>query len=471
MLTAVNRRAVAEGLRPGMRLADARALYSSLATARADPAADRRGLERLALWCSRFTPWCAADGADGLLLDITGCGHLFGGEAVLVNEIAARLDGLGIESRLGLADTPGAAWALARFGAEDRCIAAPGDARAALDGLPVEALRIAPEDARLLRRLGLITIGTVDSLPRPSLARRFARRERCGEVLSRLDQALGRRAEPLEPMIPPPVHLERLTMSEPLVHRDGLDAAAARLMAGLTASLERDGVGLRHLVLWCYRADGGVVRRAVSTVRATRDGDHLLRLLASKVETLDPGLGINAVALHAARVEPLEPEQLSLTGDGREHGGDVGLLVDRLLARLGDAAVRRLEPVERHLPEKAEWAVAPGRGHAPWPEAPDKPQRPVRLFDRPEPVEVMAEVPDGPPLLFAWRRARRRVVRAAGPERIEPEWWTNDGDHTVRDYYRVEDTEGRRYWLYRAGLYGGARSDGAPRWYVHGLYG
>ena len=470
MLTAVNRRAVAEGLRPGMRLADARALYSRLVTAGADPVADRRGIERLALWCSRFTPRCAIDGDDGLLLGIAGCGHLFGGEAALVNEIASRLDGLGIESRLGLADTPAAAWALARFGAEDRRIATPGDARAALGSLPVEALRIAPGDARLLRRLGLITIGAVDSLPRTSLARRFARRERCGAVLSRLDQALGRRAEPVEPMMPPPVHLERLAMSEPLVHRDGLDAAAARLMAGLTASLERDGADLRQLVLWCYRADGGVVRRAVSTVRATRDGDHLLRLLAGKIETLDPGLGIDAVALHAARVEPLKPEQLSLTGDGREHGGDIGLLADHLTARLGGAAVRRLEPVERHLPEKAERAAAPGRKHAPWPETPDKPQRPFRLFDPPEPVEAMAEVPDGPPLLFTWRRVRRRIVRAAGPERIEPEWWTGDGGHTVRDYYRVEDAGGRRYWLYRAGLYGGC-SDGGPQWYMHGLYG
>ena len=475
-----------------MRLADARALLAGLVTARADAAADRQGLERLALWCNRFTPWCAVDGdeggdsgAGGLLLDITGCAHLFGGEAALMDEIAARLTGLGIENRLGLADTPGAAWALARFGPAENGrpetrIAAPGDTHAALSGLPVEALRLAAEDAHLLRRLGLVTIGAVEGLPRASLARRFASRERGSAVLARLDRALGRQAEPIVPMAPPPACLERLALPEPLIDRDGLDAVLARLMPGLTASLERDGLGVRRLALWCYRVDGGVVRRAVATARAIRDGDHLLRLFRETLETIDPGFGIDLAALHAERVEPLAPTQLSLAGDKRRRG-DVDLLVDRLLAKLGEGAVCRLEPVARHRPEKAERAVAPGREPVPWfeaseaPATPQRPQRPFRLFDRPEPIDVMAEVPDGPPLLFIWRRVRRRVMRAAGPERIEAEWWAGAGgrDETMRDYYRVEDAEGRRYWLYRAGLYGDtdAGTGDSPRWYVHGLYG
>ena len=469
MLSAVNRQAEANGLSPGMRLANGRALLSGLVTSKADPAGDRRGLERLALWCNRFTPRCAVDGVDGLLLDIAGCAHLFGGEAALATEMAERLTGLGFETRLGLSDTPGAAWALARFGAEDRCIAAPGSARAALVALPVEALRIAPEDAYLLRRLGLTMIGAVDGLPRLSVARRFASRERSGAVLSRLDQALGRCAEPVEPMVSPPACLERLALPEPLINLDGLQAALARLMAGLLVSLERDRIGARCLSLWCYRIDGGVARRDVSTVRATRDGDHLLRLFAEKLETVDPGFGIDLMALHAVRVEPLEGEQFSLTGGGRARG-DVDLLVDRLLARLGDGTVCRLEPVERHMPEKAERAAARGQDPAPWTEALDMPQRPFRLLYRPEPVEAVAEVPDGPPLLFTWRRVRRRVARAAGPERIEPEWWAEGRHDALRDYYRVEDAEGRRYWLYRAGSYRDAAA-GPPRWYVHGLYG
>ena len=482
VLWAVNRQAGAQGLSPGMRLADARALVAGLVTAGAEPEKDRRGLERLALWCSRFTPWCAVDDNDGsgngdsgagLLLDITGCAHLFGGEAALVDKIAARLAGLGVEARLGLADTPGAAWALARFGAQDRRIAAPGATCAAIAGLPVEALGIAADDARLLRRLGLVTVGAVDGLPRAALARRFPCRERRGAVLARLDRALGRCAEPIVPVAPPPACLERLALPEPLIDRAGLDAVLARLMPGLTASLERDGLGARRLALWCYRVDGGVVRRAVATARATRDGDHLLRLFEETLGTVDPGFGIDHAALHAARVEPLAPAQLSLTNGGRRQGG-VDLLVDRLLARLGAGAVCRLEPVARHRPEKAERAVTPGRDPAPWSEAPampQRPQRPFRLFDRPEPIDVMAEVPDGPPLLFTWRRARRRVVRAAGPERIGPEWWSGDRDEAVRDYYRIEDADGRRYWLYRAGLYGDTGAQGPPRWYVHGLYG
>ncbi len=499
VLWAVNREAGTKGLSPGMRLADARALCAGLVTAHADAAADRQGLERLALWCNRFTPWCAVDASDdgeggagsddGLLLDISGCAHLFGGETALMDEIAARLEGLGIEVRLGLADTPGAARALARFGTADDCapdggatdarIAAPGETHTAIAGLPVEGLRLATEDAHLLRRLGLTTVGAVDGLPRASLARRFPCRERYGAVLARLDRALGRFAEPIVPLVPPPACLERLALPEPLIDRTGLDAMLARLMPGLAAALERDGLGVRRIALWCYRVDGGVVRRTVATARATRDGDHLLRLFRETLETIDPGFGIDCAALHAERVEPLAPSQTSLTGDRRRRG-DLDLLVDRLQARLGTGAVSRLEPVARHRPETAERAVAPDREPVPWLETsgtPQKPPRPFRLFDRPEPVEVMAEVPDGPPLLFTWRRVRRRVMRAAGPERIEPEWWAGAGrqDEVVRDYYRIEDADGRRYWLYRAGLYSetgaGAGTGALPRWYVHGLYG
>ena len=441
-----------------MGLADARALLAGLATAGVDSEADRRGLRRLALWCNRFTPRCAVDG-DGS-----------GGETALMDEVAARLGGLGIEVRLGLADTPGTAWALARFGEADARVAAPDGTRDALADLPVEALRIADEDARLLRRLGLVTVGALDRLPRASLARRFPRRERSGAVLSRLDRALGRRADPLAPTVPPPALLERLTPPEPLIDRAGLDAALAGLMPGLMASLERDGLGVRRLAFWCYRVDAVAIRRAVATARATRDGDRLLRLFRESLGTVDPGFGIDRVALHADRVEPLAPKQDSFVGDGRERGDETSL-IDRLTARLGPGAVHRLEPAASHRPEKAERAVDLGREPVPWPTAPGTPQRPFRLFARPEPVDAVAETPDGPPLLFTWRRMRRRVARASGAERIEPEWWTDDRDETVRDYYRVEDTDGRRYWLYRAGLYGEAGTGAPPRWYVHGLYG
>ena len=470
VLQAVDRAAGAAGLRCGMRLADARALCADLAVEPADPAADRKELERLALWCNRFAPCCAVDGDDGLLLDITGCARLFGGEAALMGEITERFAGLGIEARTGLADTPGAARALARFGPEER-MADPGRAGEAIADLPVEALGIAVEDAHLLRRLGIVTIGALDRLPRSALARRFPCRERGGGVLLRLDRALGRSAEPLVPVARPPVCMERLALPEPMTDRDGVDAVLARLMPGLIAALKRQGLGVRHLVFWCCRIDGGAVRRAVSTARATRDGDHLVRLFRETTGTVDPGFGIDCAALHAVRVEPLEPVQLPLTGDGHRCG-DVNLLIDRLRARLGADAVCRLEPVDRHRPEKAERTAMPDRDKAPppWPDASDGPQRPFRLFDRPEPVDVVAETPESPPRLFTWRGACRSVARAAGPERIEPEWWIDTVRGTVRDYYSIEDSEGRRYWLYRADRCSAGHRE-PSRWYVHGLYG
>ena len=468
VLTAVNRQAEAEGLAPGMRLADARALLPRLATAEARPAEDQRGLERLALWCNRFTPCCAVDGEDGLLLDIAGAAHLFGGEAAMAAEVEAHLAGLGFEVRTGLADMPGAAWALARFGGEGRCIAASGGTLAALKALPVEALRIALEDARLLRRLGLTTIGAVDALPRPSLARRFGRQS--GAVLERLDRALGRRPDPVASLPPPPACLARLAFLEPLIDLAGLETALARLMEGLCASLERDGLGARELSLLFCRVDGGTAQRGVSTARATRDGAHLLRLFEGKIETVDPGFGIDAMALHAVRAEALAHEQFRLAEGGRG-SSELGPLIDRLQARLGEGSVSRLEAVESHLPERAERRAAPGREGASWPVRPGLSQRPFRLFDRPEPVDVIAELPDGPPALFAWRRLRRRIARAEGPERIEPEWWAGGPEDRPRDYYRVEDTEGRRYWLFRAGLYRDTDGKKPPRWYIHGLYG
>ncbi len=465
MLTAVNRQAEAKGMAIGMRLADARALLPGLASATANLAEDRRGLERLAFWCNRFTPSSAVDGADGLLLDITGAAHLFGGEAMMMAEVEACFAGLGIEVQAGLADTAAAAWALARFGGKESRIAPPGATADALAPLPVEALRITDGDSRRLHRLGLDTIGALEALPPATLARRFGRHgEECA-VPERLDRVFGRYPDPVMPISPPPACIARLGLAEPLTDPAGLAAGLDRLAQDLCASLEWEGLGVRKLKILFFRVDCSAIQHDVRTVRATRNSAHLKQLLAGKIAAVDPGFGIDAMVLHAVRTEPLVPEQVRLARDAGSADG-LDLLVDRLRSRLGERSVFRLEPAESHVPERAMRRVAPGRDVAAWRACPPLSPRPVRLFDRPEPVDGVAGLADGPPMLFTWRQVVRRVARAEGPERIEPEWWASDPGSGTRDYYRVEDMEGRRYWLYRM-----AGCEDLSRWYVHGLYG
>ena len=457
---------------PGMRLADARTLVPRLATAVHEPEEDERGLKHLALWCHRFTPSSAVDGADGLLLDITGCTHLFGGEVAMVAEVEARLAGLGIEAQAGLADTSVAASALARLGDDGQRIAEPCRTLAALAPLPVEALGLAPEDSRLLRRLGLVTVGAVEAVPRAALARRFARHS--GAVLHRLDYAFGRRNQPVAFLPTPFVFLARLAFAEPLTDLAALEAALACLLDNLMGSLERRGLGARDLALLFFRTDGSTARCRVSTARATRDGAHLGDLFAGKIATVDPGFGVDAAMLHAITTEPLASRQYRLASDGPQDtqtSGQLVRLIDRLQARLGKQSVFRLAPVASHLPERAERRMDPDDKGATHPAQPGIPQRPLCLFERPEPVDAVAEVPDGPPVLFTWRRLRRRIVRAEGPQRIEPEWWAGGPQESARDYYRLEDRDGRRYWLFRTGLYRDAGEKGTSRWYIHGLYG
>ncbi|MBN33877.1 MAG: hypothetical protein CMM46_03710 [Rhodospirillaceae bacterium] len=475
VLSAVNQQAEIEGLKSGMRLADAHALFPALRVHQADEEADRQSLLRLALWCGRFTPWTAPNGTDGLVLDITGCAHLFGGEEALMAELVGALVGLGFEARLGLADTAAAAWACARF-ADDPVTILPVDGTAtALAPFPVEGLDLNKDAAMVLRRMGLSTIGALYDIPRTSLGRRFRTTKEGETVLERLDRALGRISEPLSPLMPQPQYLRRMAFSEPLMLRDGLEAALRHLAAELTQALDRDHKGARRYTLWCYRVDGGIEQRPISLARSSHDPEHLLRLFAERLDDIDAGFGIDVVTLHASRIETTINDQLSLTRGGRARDG-VDRLVDRLINRLGTAAVIRPQPVESHLPERACRRVPPDiaedtawSDHMP----PERQARPFRLFMRPEAIEVMAEVPDGPPLIFTWRRVTRRVAHAAGPERIAPEWWTTpvEPDEALRDYYQVEDTAGRRYWLFRAGLYQDSATKSPPSWYVHGLDG
>lgn len=367
-----------------------------------------------------------------------------------------------IHHRTAIADTIGGAWALARFAGSDPMIAPPGTLRAALEHLPPAALRLAPELCGQLQRLGLKRIADLCALPRAALARRFG-----GALLDRLDQALSRRDEALSPLLPPPQCYVRLDFAEPVNQRTAIDRAVTLLLQRLTATLAPHESGPRKLDLACYRLDGETQRLTIGTARPSLDVAHLFRLFEDKLDMLRPDEGFEAMRLSASEVERLRTQQgdLDTAETARQ---DLAPLIDRLSNRLGETAVHRVETRESHVPERAvRWL--PPLAESPrlhWPKAV---QRPIRLLPHPEPIEAMAPVPDDPPVQFRWRHVLHRVHAAEGPERIAPEWWRpGAADDDIRDYYRVEDADGQRFWLYRAGLYDTGR---VPRWYLHGVFG
>jgi protein ImuB len=468
LVTAVDAAAERMGIFPGQALADARALHPALAVAPADPAGDAAALARLAAWCGRFSPWTAPQGGDGVSLDITGCAHLQGGEQSLAAELVERLARQGIAGRAAIADTAGAAWAMARCGAGPVGVVPPEAMRAALAPLPVLGLRLDPGLVAALERLGLRRIGDLYPLPRAALAARFGQK-----LTQRLDQALGAAAEPLSPLPPLPHRWTRRRFAEPIGTAEAIIATTGALIEALCGHLAAEGLGLRRLVLRLYRVDGTQAQAAIGTARPSRDIRHLRRLLEEKLAAVDPGLGIEDLLLEAPVTEPLAAAQISFKGLQRalenQDETELSRLVDRLANRLGPEAVFAIRPQGSHVPERAMirapvFAAASGTTE-PWD---PRRQRPIRLLPRPEPIEAVAPIPDDPPILFRWRRRPHQVRRADGPERILGEWWRSAAEAAeLRDYYRVEDEEGRRFWLYRLGLY---RPEAPPRWFLHGLF-
>ena len=446
-----------------MGLADARAMIPTLAVADEDPNADLTLLDEIADWAERYTP-LVARGSDGLMLDITGCAHLFGGEEALLADCLARLLTQGFLARGAIADTPGAAWAIARFA--ETGVTGPGAALPVLASLPVAALRLEAETVSALDRVGLKRIGQIVDAPRAPLAARFG-----SLLLRRLDQALGREEEAIDPRRPPPVFIAERRFAEPIAREEDVSAALTSLAATLAASLERHGEGARRLEYALFRVDGAVTRITVGATRPLRSPKLILALFREKFasfgDDLDAGFGFDMARLSAAATAPADPLQTDLIGDG-DPAADIAGLVDRIGARLGEDRVTALVEHPTHIPERAE-SFVPQAALAGQPRAaappPDSALRPLRLFAHPEPIVVTAEIPDGPPAQFRWRRALYRVIRAEGPERIAAEWWNGIGP--TRDYFRVEDEAGRRFWLYRDGLFSEAAE---PQWYVHGLF-
>lgn len=457
IIRAANAAALAEGLEPGLALADARARVPDVVAQAFDPQADAACLEWLARGATRWSPLVRACPPHGLLIDISGCAHLFGGEASLVADAVTRLARLGFTAQPALAATPAAAMALARFGGDH------------VRDLPVGALTALDGDRIALRRAGLHNVGDVSRLPRAAIAARF------GEgLLLALDQLLEQAPQPLDPLLPAaPIAVQR-RFAQPVASHDAVRAGLEKLLLAAKVKLMAQGLGGRRFWLALYRADGHVAEVAVDTAAPQREVPVLLRLFDERIaalnDPLDPGFGYDQMRLAVPITAPLAEAQLGLDG-GALAETQLNTLVDRLTARLGRGRIRRLARADTHIPEQASFDLPFDGAAAAWPapEAGEPPARPIRLFDPPQPIEVLAEVPDGPPRAFRWRGRRHVVAAHEGPERIAAEWWRKkDGAGLTRDYWRVEDESGQRFWLLRHGLQGPEAIH--PRWYVHGLF-
>ena len=469
-ITAATAPACKLGISPGMRLTDARAICPVLGAVPHDRAADAALLDMMADAMLRFTPWVALDGTDGLMLDVTGCAHLAGGETALIEAVRVVFTGAGFTARTGLGDTIGVAWALARYGAAPGQEISGTGTEAALAPLPLGALRLAPATLDKLHQLGLKTIGQLARLDRASLMRRFPPNRDDPGPVARLDQALRRRDEPLSPRAEAPDYRVRVSPLEPLIDLAGIRHHFNDLLTNLMGVLAGDRRGARRLTLHAFRCDGPVIRIPVGLARASRETDHIIRLFNEKLTEIDPGFGVDTLMLSADVTELLTQQQGTLEPAPEIAAPDaLERLVDRIANRLGPDSIYRLAPVASHIPDRAVRRAEPTR-------APDwsqtlAPLRPLTLLTRPEPIAVMAEIPEGPPVSFRWRRVLHKVVRATGPERLAPEWWRDLAERArSRDYYAIEDDGGGRYWLFRDGLYHEADLRGQPEWFLHGIF-
>jgi protein ImuB len=458
VIVSVDEAARQSGLRAGMTVAHAQSLIPDLTLIEAKPDEDEAALSRLALWCTRYSPLVTPDPPDGIFIDIAGSAHLFKGEAALLNDLCARMRTAQLAARAAVADTPGCAWAVARHGQGG--VIAPGRSADALGALPVPALRLPAHTIESLHDVGIERIAHLATKPRSSLHTRFG-----ADLLLRLDQALGTAQEALTSLEPPEVPRAVLKFAEPLLDPENLQRVIVALCDTLSNDLERRGIGARRLDLVFLRVDNIAQAVRITTSRPNRDPKLLSKLLGERLVLVDPGFGIEQATLTASWVEALTERQTigrHVANPGAE--ADIGSLVDTLSVRLGRKRLFRLAPVESEFPErsvKRVAALAEANG-ACWPQ--DLP-RPARLLDPPESIMAIAEIPDAPPRHFTWRKVQHRITKADGPERILGEWWLSDAERGAqRDYYRVENTSGERFWLFRDGP-----SEAGGRWWVHGV--
>ena len=457
-IVAVNAAAATCGIVPGMAVARARVIHPDVKVEPARPHEDARALDRLTIRALRYSPLVAPCPPDGLWIDATGVAHLFGGEGAMVTGITRRLRAVGLTARTAMAGNPGAAWAWARYGQNDPVLA-PGTEVRALEKISLRALRLPQSTVQSLRHVGLKTIGDLRRIPRVTIPLRFG-----VDVLLRLDQALGLAPEALAPILPPTAKRRHMNFVEPIATPEDLQRTIVLLTDGLCEDLEKSQEGALKLDMIFTRIDGQMQIIRIAAARPSRDARHLAKLLTEKLPTVDPGFGIEAATLTAWRVGDLQPVQLATNGRAASAERDLGELVDRLVNRLGSRNVFKIKAVASDIPERAAVPANPMQTglQQSWP---GNLPRPMRLFSPPEPVTVIALLPDYPPAKFRWRDETHTVRIADGPERIFGEWWHAPHEVCeVRDYFRIENDRGERYWLFRAS---GGQED---RWYMHGVF-
>lgn len=459
VITAASPLAAAQGITTGMVLADARALFPALHAIDDKPGLTSQLLQRIAEWCIRFTPVAAPDHPNGILLDATGCAHLWGGGEAYLQDIAKRLAARGYTTRMAMAGSIGCAWAMARYG-RNLLVIEPGKQQQSLLPLPVSSLRLDTETIVRLHKLGLRQIGDLIRMPRTSLRRRFGT-----PLLQRLQQALDEVEENILPVYPVVPYCERIPCIEPIRTLTGIEIALQRLLAALCIRLQKEGKGLRTAIFRVYLLDGGAQGFEIGTHRPSNNPEHLFHLFSLKLSTIAPKEGIELFLLEVTKVEEQEALQESLwQSRGGLHDPQLAELMDRLAGKLGPGAIRRYLPAEHWWPERSFKLAASLQETTSSDWRIDRP-RPLQLLHPPERIDVTAPVPDYPPMLFRYKGTVHKIVKADGPERIEQEWWIRDGEH--RDYYCVEDEEGRRYWLFRSGHY---NEEKAPLWFLHGFF-
>lgn len=464
MVLAVDAAAQAAGVRVGMPATKARVLVPGLIVHDHDARGDAEALDRLALWMLRYAPIVTADQPDGLVIDSTGADHLHGGEETMLTGLVGRLAASGVRACAAIADTWGAAHALARYAAKPALIAPPAHGASVLGRLPLIALRLPADMIATLHVLGFERVGDLLAQPRAPLTLRFG-----PQLGRRIDQALGVLREPIEPIRPEELVEVKRNFAEPIAAAETIARYIGKLVVELCAELEAKGLGAKRLDLICHRVDNRRQAIRVGTALPVRDVKRLTRLLCDKIETIEPRFGIEILSLAATLAEPLAEKQ-TLTTMVDDGAPDVSDLVDTLINRVGERSLYRAAPVATEVPERSVCRIppmAPETG-ATWP---NHWPRPSRLLASPEPIETVALLPDHPPVTFTWRGIRRRVRRADGPERIRGEWWLRDAElSAVRDYFRVEDDAGERYWIYRSGD-GEDPNTGSQRWFLHGVFG